>query len=122
MYCSRTKLTAAQVQHIFASRCVWDCPAVNVIIAHELGKLLQISEKTIRDIWNGRTWTDVTGMPPPNGDNRRPPGRPKGSKNKTHRPRYRRVTLRHLGPGSIDHELFEWAETEFVGAALFEQI
>ena len=89
-----TKLVAEDVQAIFDARCQWNCPRVRCHISKQLSRYFEVSRKTIRDIWQGRTWTEVTGLP------------------------NRKKSVLH-SPGSIDYVLYEWAETEFVEARLF---
>ena len=85
----RIKLTATTACAIYDARCEWNCPKVRRQIAKMLSRFYDVSVKTVRDIWQGRTWAEVTGLP--------------------NRSKY--CMQRHCAPGSIDYELFEWAET-----------
>ena len=103
---ARAKLTAASAVSIFLSR--FERPRSTKTIALAYG----ISEKTVRDVWNGRTWARVTsrigastsrpGSPPP------PLGRPLGSKDSRPRKRFSYGDPRRI---SVDDLLFVW-ETE----------
>jgi hypothetical protein len=77
--------------------------------AKVVGKMYNVSEKAVRDIWCGRTWAHATGL----GDGtRRPVGRPKGSRDS--RPRSPRCAT-----CTIDEQLLAWTRTSFVRAYLF---
>ena len=72
-----------------------------------------VSDKTIRDIWSGRTWCHETGMPR-KAHLRDHVGRPKGSKDAT--PRQIKRT------NSIDEQLHMWAKTNFIQKQLFTDV
>jgi hypothetical protein len=79
-----------------------------------LGRRFGVTERTVQNIWNGRTWSDVTGGFPV-----RRMGRPPGVKDS--KPRVSREAKRErLCAGRIDDQLFEWARTRFVLARLFK--
>jgi 5-formaminoimidazole-4-carboxamide-1-beta-D-ribofuranosyl 5'-monophosphate synthetase len=80
----RYKLTPRKVLSILSERCVWNCPPMRRHIAQKMSQKYRVSLKTIRDIWCGKTWTHVTGLPP--------------------------YVMRY----SIDNKLFEFAQTEFI--------
>jgi hypothetical protein len=59
----RVHLHTHEVSAIFSARCDWNCPNIRRRIAKILSKQYNVTPKTVRDIWNGKTWTGVTGMP-----------------------------------------------------------
>ena len=96
----RIKLTATTAWTIYNARCEWNCPKVRCQIAKMLSRFYGVSVKTVRDIWQGRTWAEVTGLP--------------------NQSKY--CMFRQCAPGSIDYELFEWAETQFIDPGLLDVI
>jgi hypothetical protein len=115
---ARAHLTACQAVIIFKLRV--DGSFLSKLAkpsAAEIGRQYGVSEKTIRDIWTGRTWKQETAHL----DQGRPisvskgPGRPKGSKDgqkrrekgATHH-RNRKSSEGTFFDGSIDDQLFEW--------------
>ena len=82
-----------------------------------------VSEKTIRDVWSGRTWCNVTGMPR-NPNLRLHSGRPKGAKDKKARKSKSKKThvltsLEVLSMNTINDQLFNWTRSSFVLKGLF---
>ena len=83
----RRKLTPDQVLKIYSAK----ISRSEVGQGKALAKSFGISEKTVRDIWNGKTWNEVTAIL----DSKRlpilrkPVGRPKGSHDKKPRQGFR---------------------------------
>jgi|APCry1669192522_1035417.scaffolds.fasta_scaffold50590_1 hypothetical protein len=72
------------------------------IIVEDLAKQFNVSSKTIRDIWNGKTWAKVTGHVSADAVGNKAPGRPVGSKDK--KPR---ITQKKKAKQTIDDVLFQ---------------
>ena len=108
----KSKLTEPQVMTIFSLRPNNSDNRI-VCTSTELAVYYKVSRESIKNIWNGRTWSDVTGGSPV-----RRMGRPPGVKDS--KPRVSREAKRErLCAGRIDDQLFEWARTRFVLARLF---
>jgi hypothetical protein len=84
-----------------------------------------VSEKTIRDIWNGRTWCEETGMP----KDKTTLGRPIGAKDKKQRKlkppsapirRKPAVPLEIFRLSSIEDQMHDWTRSFFVPPHLFD--
>ena len=104
----RTALSESDVREIFAKR----AGTLGGYTAVSLARMYKVCDKTVRDIWCGRTWGHVTGA---GSGQRRPVGRPKGSRDGGPR------LVRFVSAGrSINLELLMWARTSFVRAELFE--
>ena len=98
----RNKLTPRKVLAILSERCVWNCPPMRRHIAQKMSQKFGVSLKTIRDIWCGKTWGHVTGLPPYVGavDIWRGLAWPAADDDVAREP--------------IDGELFGWTQTEFI--------
>ena len=102
----RAVLTSAKACEIFAKKPGESGKESAALV----GRMYNVSDKTIRDIWRGRTWAHATGL----GDGkRRPVGRPKGSRD--NRPRLPRTAAL-----TIDEQLLAWTWSSFVRAELFD--
>ena len=104
----KSKLTEPQVMTIFSLR---PNNSDNRIVCSstELSVYYKVSRDTIKNIWNGRTWSVETGMV-----------------YKPHRPEQRETKknsqpacLDALHSDSIDNQLFNWANSRFVHKRLF---
>jgi len=116
---SRSVLTKDQVHQIFALKeksyvSNLHTKYTNVTIT---SKAFGVSDKTIRDIWSGRTWCQETGMPR-KAHLRDHVGRPKGSKDTTPR----QIKRTHTRTNSIDEQLYTWAKTNFIQKQLFTDV
>jgi len=93
---ARAKLTEDDAVSIFMVKLERQTKAT-----HAVASLYGVSEKAVRDIWNGRTWARTTsrilGVRRP----AQPVGRPLGSKDS--KPR-----KRHSASISVDEQLFVW--------------
>ena len=90
---ARYVLSSVQVLDIYRLKTQGDGLTKSKTSASSIAKIFGISSKTVRDIWNGRTWYRTTNHLEPNkGDAakrmQRHAGRPKGSKDS--KPRVRR--------------------------------
>lgn len=101
---SRAVLTKEQAIEIFKLR--FACKIQ--VSAPRVAQHYCVNEKTIRDIWKGRTWTKETLQ---RSFSNRPPGRPLGSKNKKLE---KKIPLpvpfgpNSNGHNSVDAQLYEW--------------
>ena len=118
-------LTKEKVQQIFDMKMKSYATCVHVKADNAIATAVKygVSEKTIRDVWSGRTWCNITGMP--RNPNRRPhSGRPKGAKDKKPRkPKSQKLStftsLEVFQMNSIDDYLFSWTRSSFVLKGLF---
>jgi hypothetical protein len=82
--------------------------------AAQIGLLFGVCEKTIRDIWSGRTWDQETRHLDPTRAiiEHKSPGRPRGSRDSTKRKAGYMQSLSCIGQKggfeSIDDDLFVW--------------
>jgi hypothetical protein len=104
----RSVLTESEVREIYAKR----AGTLGGYTAVSLARIYKVSDKTVRDIWCGRSWGRITGA---GSVNTRPVGRPKGSRDGGPRS----VQFPSAGR-SINLELLVWARTSFVLAELWE--
>ena len=93
---ARYVLSSVQVLDIYRLKTQGDGLTKSKTSASSIAKIFGISSKTVRDIWNGRTWYRTTNHLEPNkGDAakrmQRHAGRPKGSKDS--KPRVRKQML-----------------------------
>lgn len=122
---TRPILTKDKVQQIFAMKMKSYASCVHVKADSVISTAVKfgVSEKAIRDVWSGRTWCDITGMPR-NPNRRLSAGRPKGAKDKKPRkPKCKKIqvltSLEVFQMNSIDDHLFIWARSSFVWGLLF---
>jgi hypothetical protein len=84
--------------------------------APELARAFQVTEKTVRDIWTGRTWSCETWHLDPSRPHKiKQPGRPKGRKDSQPRRRRFRVSFDHLAepaPVELDADAFSQCQQE----------
>ena len=118
-------LTKEKVQQIFAIKMKGYASCVHVKADNAISTAVKfgVSEKTIRDVWSGRTWCEITGMPR-NPNRRLSAGRPKGAKDKKPRkPKCKKIqvltSLEVFQMNSIDDYLFNWTRSSFVLKSLF---
>ena len=118
-------LTKEKVQQIFAMKMKGYASCVHAKADNTIATAVKygVSEVTIRDIWSGRTWCNVTGMPR-NPNRRLSAGRPKGTKDKKPRkPKCKKIhvltSLEVFQMNSIDDHLFNWTRSSFVHKGLF---
>ena len=118
-------LTKENVQQIFDMKMKNYATCVHVKADNAIATAVKygVSEKTIRDVWSGRTWCEITGMPR-NPNRRLHAGRPKGAKDK--KPRKPKTKKNHVltslevfQMNSIDDHLFNWTRSSFVWGWLF---
>ena len=104
----KSKLTEPQVMTIFSLR---PNNSDNRIVCSstELSVYYKVSRDTIKNIWNGRTWSVETGMV-------YNPHRPEQRETKQTTPP---ACLDALHSDSIDNQLFNWANSRFVHKKLF---
>ena len=55
-----TKITAEEAATIFCARCPYAKTAKHPTLSHDLSQTFGISQRAVRDIWNLRTWGEVT--------------------------------------------------------------
>ena len=55
-----TKITAEEAATIFCARCPYAKTAKHPTLSHDLSLTFGISQRAVRDIWNLRTWGEVT--------------------------------------------------------------
>ena len=118
-------LTKENVQQIFDMKMKNYATCVHVKADNAIATAVKygVSEKTIRDVWSGRTWCEITGMPR-NPNHRLHAGRPKGAKDKKPlKPKTKKnhvlTSLEVFQMNSIDDHLFNWTRSSFVWGWLF---